>query len=202
MGGLYKSRGVKRSRVGSVVVPEAVKKYVNRRVNASGEKKFVSSAWNFTSSTTPTNTLLTGVAQGDDVGNRTGNQIRLKKVSIRGAFFANTGGASQEAIRVILYKPKDLAGLLTGGVNVPPDPQLHTVIFDKIMALAAASANAGGDTTADINWDFPLGNTIAQFDGTSAATLAAGQLYLYICSTAATNGPTAYGSAIVEFMDK
>lgn len=202
MGGLYKSRGVKRSRTGTMVVPEAVKKYVNRRVNASGEKKFVTSSWNFDTSTTASNSLLTGVAQGDDVGNRTGNQIRLKKVSIRAAFFANATGAAQEAVRVILYKPKDLAGLLTGGVNTMPDPQLHTVIHDKMIALSAWSANTGGLTVADLNWDFPLGGTIAQFDGTGASSLAAGQLYLYICSTTASNGPSAYGSAIVEFTDK
>lgn len=202
MGGIYK-RGVKRARTGTALaVPKAVKTYVSKRIKASGEKKFLIKSWNATTTTTPNNIHLTSVAQGDDVYQRTGNQIRLANVKIRMGLFSNSTGASAEPVRVIVYKPRDAAAAWLGGPNSFPDPQLHWILYDKMFALSAFTAATGGNLSVPVNLDLKLPGTLCSFDGVTGNDLSTGHLYLYIASGASTNGPIAYGCSEVEFTDK
>ncbi len=153
-------------------------------------------------------TLVSGIAQGDGVSGRTGDTVRLKRLSLR--LNCATFTDSNVTWRVIVFTDKRQVA----GTNPTVTQVLDTDSALSAYALAQAgrfrvfkdytfSQNArflNGDMADPSVWDLDLGNMEARWTG---GTTTAGQVYVLItcdvASAASMTGKPAAGDAATRF---
>lgn len=159
--------------------------------------------------TAPQFDLLTGIAQGDDVSNRSGRKILLKSVFIRGNLNINSS-ATQTNVRFMIIMDKNGNGATPGAAEVfnstssinlvlNPDNagERFKVLWDKNFNL---SINGRGNAT--VYKYIKLFNHCG-FDGTSGAVgdCTSNHLWLVTISSEATNTPAWSAFTRVRFID-
>ena len=154
---------------------------------------------------------LTAIGQGDDIGARQGNKVRMKHLSIKGSVAINAS-ATQTRLRMMIVRDNngsttqpaiaDLftsAGVFNQNRNKLGDPQTNSrfsILWDKFIQLS----DSGDSVQRAINYSTSLDHHVF-FSGTASTDEGKGAMYLFISSNEATNDPTVSVDAMVKFID-
>lgn len=151
-------------------------------------------------SITPGNTAvighLTSIAQGDGVGDRSGNEIALRRIEYRATITPNTSSAG-DAGRFILFRWKAPCGAVapqvshvlqvTTNVDSPYNPEYaESLVVLKDTKIYCAP----GSGTTGLNIQKMLGNSTASYVGTTGASFNEGQLFYVLVFADNTNKST------------
>lgn len=149
---------------------------------------------------TPGNTVAVGhlsaIAQGDGVGDRSGNEIALRKLEFRATCIPNIN-AQGDAGRLIIFKWRSAAGAVTPqaayvlqsitNVDSPYNPDYA----DSVVVLKDTKIYLGqGAGATGVNVQKMLGNTTASYVGTTGASFNENNVFFLILFSDATNTTT------------
>lgn len=149
------------------------------------------------------------IAQGDGIGQRTGNSILVKHLSVRGTFFL--GSVLQNAISHIFViqdnqqigdTPPAFSDIFTQ-VNGHPLMNSNNVGRFQILASKCVSLQAGSNISIPYSVDLPLDHHI-RFNGATATDLQKGGLFVVALSDLAVGSahkPTFYGWTRLTYYD-
>lgn len=137
---------------------------------------------------------LNEIAQGDDVGNRTGNSILAKSLLIR-IIAAMNATAITTFVRIIVFQDTSSLGTLptvgdvlqTVSTTAPLDVDhfgRYVILRDKLLSMDDSSRQ-----TFNLKWFLRL-NTHIKFTGTTASDYYKNSLFMLILSDQATNTPS------------
>ncbi len=195
---------------------------LNRRINRleTGQKGQEWVPHDVTVNATVTNTglisLLTGIPQGDDIGDRTGNKLRIQSIEAKGFILSNTAAtADVQHLRIIIFRDLEQHGtvpaiteLLEGGtyssLREKLNMQRFQVIYDEWIPMMNTGTAASPITNAKIfKFYKKTKGTKVNYIGTSAAQASQGKgnYYLALDGNQATNGPTFTVNFRVRFTD-
>ncbi len=157
-------------------------------------------------------THMTGVAQGNDENERSGNMIQLTSVSFSGKFVGTGGNTSN--VRVVCMQDMDNQGgvpLVTEvfvtstkaaeGDHRRADPnkmRRFKILYDKMYTIGGATAN--DNFSRGIKFSRKL-NSKCYFTGTLATSEGKGTVWLMILSDLAASIPLVTGTFKVTFKD-
>lgn len=170
-----------------------------------------------TMATTLTITPITLTAQGDGTSNRTGNKINIKSVSVH-VFIRNASGSNQPAVtKCFLWQEKNSNGLVPTAADLltnsttlmlsrlNPDHAGHEfkMIRSKVSNIGfqgdGVSEPAGGVQVTHFQFYKKL-NTIATYNGSTAAQSACFANHLYFGYFSDISGPVITAQSRVSFM--
>jgi len=171
--------------------------------------------WNTSSTvgtTPPTFDLLPGISNGSTVNTFTGDQIRLKSLSLR-MFITHTQSAAV-AVRVIIlrYFDEDLQGppnitdilttgggsYLTNGFKNPVTTRESKFLFDRTYAVQNYNSDDPTSDIQNVKIFLNLKNALVQFGDNSGIKIQKGGIYLVVLPTASVD---IEGSSIIHFTD-
>lgn len=183
-----------------------------RRLVHVPEEKSLDVDLNANVSNAGTLTLLSGIAQGTDVGQRVGNAIRATSITFRGRVGCNTAVTTYSVIRLILIRDTENSGSVpaladimeaTGG-SVGVRAPMNFINRDRFKVLwedmitVAPSFKYSQVVKGDLKLNLPVkyrgtGNTVA--------AAAEGTLYWVWVSDEATNTPSVALYTQLRFID-
>ena len=179
--------------------------YLKGLVNT--EYKFVDSELALTPSTTPSLTLLNGIARGDTVSEREGRMTRIKSVQLRFTSSVNAS-ATASVLRLILFIDKGPEGSAPTATDVVSginglrnlDERKNIVILkDWYYHLVPGQSNHRKEIHYYKKLDM---KTLFNGNNTGAVTdVEANSLYFYAQSSESTNTPSISGHARVRYID-
>ena len=155
---------------------------------------------------------VTGIAQGDDVNERQGNMITLRKLNVRGSVLKNSASSVPTKLRIMVVRdnlgtttPPTIGSMFStvavfaANQNADGDPQTvarFTVLMDRFISLVddATSEQQGFSMTKTLN-------STCLFTGTAASNEGKGCLYLFIASSETTNDPVVAADAQIFYTD-
>ncbi len=153
---------------------------------------------------------LTAIAQGDNIGNRQGNKIRMKHISVRGSVAINAS-ATATRLRMMIVRDNNgsttipaitalfsSSGVFNQNRNKLGDPQTNSrfsIIFDKFLLL-----NQDGREQGAVNYSSSLDHHV-YFSATASTDEGKGALYLFISSNEATNDPIVSVDCMLKWID-
>lgn len=150
---------------------------------------------------TPVDSSLATIAQGTDEAQRVKNQVHI--TGIRGDMFI-TGSDSTNAIRVILYIPKDANYSMNNEspklpFNGAVDLDKFTVLKDFFVCTSSTGANC---KRLRIRKRFSGNGVRVQYSGPSGGTFTKNPIYLYMVSDSlAVGDPTVNGYVRLYYKD-
>lgn len=163
-------------------------------------------------SSTSNNVMLNGIAQGDNIMDRTGNSCLLKRLDIRGYVQMNSASAANDqgvriAVVVDTQQISDDTAIAFQDVfeAVQPltsflqDSQLgrFTVLYDKVFHLS----DLAGSFRKEFSVSVPLG-LHARYNGTAATDIQKNGIWmLTVSDEAATSYPRVVYNARLRFHD-
>lgn len=159
----------------------------------------------FTSSGSTTS--LCGIAAGDAVNERTGNQIIGKRLLFRALMEINAS-ATDSALRLIIGYDKENVGSnpavtdvlasseVTGMYEQKNNKGRFKILYDKVHIVNAAASGL-----KMIKALIPLKNLKIEYSGTSAANRRKNSLFLLGIGTEAANYPQLYWNSRLEYLD-
>lgn len=157
-------------------------KYLRGLVNSELYKVDVNTSLTFTS--TPTVTLLTGIAQGDGDGARTGNSVLMKSLNCR--FSCNAGTAANTFATVIIFMDMQQASdtnptaadVLENSTNYASFLNSETVGRYKILQRKILNLNniKSGSAYWQLSVIRPQGHHL-RFNGANATDTQKGHIY-------------------------
>lgn len=171
-------------------------KYIKGLVNSELYKVDATGALTYTS--TPTITLLTGIAQGDGDGARTGNSVLMKNLNLR--FSCSAGTAANTYGTVIIFEDLQQASdtnptaadVLENSTNYNSFLNSDTVGRYKILQRKRMNLNniKSGSMMWDLVVDRPEGHHL-RFNGANATDTQKGHIYALTLSdqAAGANAP-------------
>lgn len=171
----------------------------------NSEKKRYDLTHSFSISTTPTFTLLSGLAEGDDVANRIGNSILAKYLTFD-YYVSMNGSASRSTVRVLVFADTQNNGTtpavadlligsnLTSPIN-PDNTQRFTVLFDDHIDLSQ-----NGDGIRTIKHYIPL-NFHIRYTASGGTAVTKNNIYMMVVSNEATNTPAFVGDSRLVYYD-
>lgn len=173
------------------------------------EIKEVTTTSSATISSTGTVSALTQIAEGDDESQRSGRQIMLKSVQIRGFVSnADTTQGNASLVRIMILRDNSfgstaplVADVLQSSSTIGLRAQevekraAVTVLYDK---LSHVDVNSRNQFTFE---KFKKLNSKCIFDGTASTTSNKGGLYLLLLSNRAVSGPTVATQVRVRYAD-
>lgn len=200
-----------RSKGGKFQTPLATKKYVKRYIARNTEAKYQTSTLdNTTMAVTGTITKVMTVAQGDTDSTRDGDELKIKRITIRGSVNVNnTAVYNRTRLIIFQWKPDDtslvptVAMILNGTGNVTEIVEGITnhdrsnqfnILFDKTM-----NVNYYGVPQFHIRKTLKKFNTIQKF--TAGASTGSGQIYALYAGDQVTNAPTLNLQTYMSFTD-
>lgn len=139
---------------------------------------------------------LSAIAQGDGVGDRTGNEIALRKIEFRATVIPNSS-AQGDAGRFILFRWKGPCGAVapqishvlqsTTNIDSPynPDYAESLVVLKDTKVYCSSGSGATG-----LNIQKMLGNANASYVGTTGSSFNEGQLFFVLLFAENTNKST------------
>jgi len=160
--------------------------------------------YNLDSGTSPTTsgtlTLLSGIAQGTDVGNRVGNAIFVTDIRVSGRALVNAAVTTFSTARMILLRDNENAGATpvladilesTSGAVVTRSPKnfvnrkRFTFLYDELFVLVP-----GQSSCLPIGVDMRINREVLyRGTGNTVAAAAEGTLYLLTISDETVNFP-------------
>jgi len=152
-------------------------------------------------------TSLSGIAQGDDVNTRDGNQITAKRLIFRGLLRINAS-ANDTSVRLIIAADRECVGSnpavsdvlasaeVTGMYEMKNNKGRFNILYDEVHTVNAA---ASGEKF--FKKLIPLKNMKIDYSGSSAANRRKNNLILLGISTEDTNYPLLFWNTRLEFTD-
>ncbi len=153
---------------------------------------------------------LCGIAQGDDISNRTGSKIRAKYLRARGKVVINAS-ATASSLRIMIVRDNlgtttapgidDLFASVTdfhNNKNKDGDPQSNarfSILWDKFILLDAVFKSQ-----VAFDYNMSLDHHIS-FTGTSATDEGKGCIYALMASSEATNDPVVTADVMIKWLD-
>ncbi|UOF79238.1 capsid protein [Circoviridae sp.] len=196
----YRKRYRKSSGSGFASAYKAVSKYTNWptiwsainniRSLINVEHKYVDTSYTTAISSTGALTHLTSIAQGNDVGDRGGNSVKLTSLFMRGDLTINAS-ATISAVRIMVFIWNDntapVATDLLDADNVNSNRNLEK--SDKIRVICDKRYNLIVSTEKR---SFPIScysklHHHLKFTGAAGTTYESGSIWLYVVSSEATN---------------
>lgn len=181
-------------------------------------KGLVNSELNYseaTNTTSPSDTgllvLLNSLAEGDDVGGRTGRQIRMKSLEMRHQYTANST-AIYSRVRCIIFVDKQPSGTAPAATDL-----LDTSVFPLITAMRNRANTRRFKVLMDKSWQLVYGTASAikethhyikmnipvVFKGTSTgiSNISSNALYCLLISNQPTNTPGVQTNFRISYRD-
>lgn len=177
---------VKRQRRQTIPVAKPVKKYVKRCMDRIIEKKYVDGTVTFTNAPvagTVNANYLCGITLGTSDTSRTGNTIRVKRITIKGQF-NNSGISNYWDNRMIAFWDRQPNGAAPTNSTVISQASVHgpyahdyvvgwggsrfEIVSDKRTCANAQLATTGTVVKYEMKWK---GNKVVRFSG-NAGTVA------------------------------
>lgn len=216
----YTTAGSYKKRRASVAQTASAALTLARRVARSVETKAVSvNASGTISSSAPTVTHVTAIAQGDDTTNRSGDFISLTRFRFRGVLTNNGASAFQPLVRILVvqnlrqqqdtdadmgrqYNAESIYGMNLASVGFK-NLMVH---YDKVHQAPMVSQSASTPT-------FQVGRRFIEFDlyfkksikvaynGTTAADIDGNGLYVIMVSDLSSNMPSVTWYGLAEYTD-
>lgn len=194
-------------RPGKGRVPRAVRTFVQRKIQRNIETKFRLATYSGSnipdSASTPINTLLNAVGQGDTQNARNGNQIFA--TGFYGKFVL-AAGDSTNIVRVVMYIPKDSQYTFYSsppGITSLIDQDKFTVLYDRYISLD--TYNPQKVLTIARKWNRGSRRGIqCQYSGTGSTESdpSKNPIYIYFVSdSSAVAHPTVTGNFRLYFKD-
>jgi len=162
--------------------------------------------------TTGTLTLLSGIAQGTDVGQRVGNSIFVTDVRVSGRVVINAAVTSFSTARLVLLRDNENSGAApvlsdileaTGSTVVTRSPRnflnrkRFTFLYDELFVLAPNSPSA-----LPIGFDMKINREVRyRGTGNTVAAAAEGTLYLMCVSDETSSPPNLTTYIQYQFID-
>ena len=145
-------------------------------------------------------TLLSGIAQGTDIGQRIGNSVFVTDIRISGRVAINSAVTTFSTARMVLIRDNENSGAApvlsdileaTGSTVVTRSPKNYlnrkrfTFLYDELFVLAPGSASA-----LPIGVDMRINREVTyRGTGNTVAAAAEGTLYLLVVSDEVGNAP-------------
>lgn len=195
----FKKRVYKRKPYRRVPIRKVVQKAINKNIELKKDITTFAGSTIQDSARAPIDVNLSGIAQGDDQGTRSGRALRI--TSIKGDFFI-TGADATNSIRVILYKPKNNGDSLSGDAlqfNQVVDTDKYVVFRDLNITTSAA----GNDNRRVKFWKSWGGAGLeVKYDGITVNDCVQNLVRLYMVSDSlAIADPGLNGGVTVFFRD-
>lgn len=153
---------------------------------------------------------LVAINQGDGDGQRTGNSIFVRSVSMKGSVEWNSTQSVPQRLRMMLVIDKQQVGdtipspsdvLDTTGTSFAPYSMLNDTTVGRFTILKSRMYNVSSEKpVVDFNWNINLRHHV-RYNGTTSSDIQKGGLYLLLISDAATNGPTVFRFIRVSYHD-
>lgn len=173
------------------------------------EKKKHDAQVNTTIGTTGNVQILSGIAQGDGIGNREGNSIKVNSLYLRGALTIH-GSATASICRIMLVRDKQQIGDTEPALSDVLQSVDHTsplnsatvgrfkIMWDKTYVLKQTT-----NTTIFFKKYFKLARSRlhCRFNAGAATDLQKNHLYLMIVTSEATNLPAVVIDSRLGFID-
>lgn len=150
------------------------------------------------------------IAQGDDIGSRTGNSILLRNMYIRGRLTVNNNVTNYSRVMIALVKDKQQVADTTPAITdiftsaTDPDTLLLTnalgrfkIMWRKTYILTTAS---GGMCGHDIHKYWTVRDHV-RYNGTSSTDIQRNGYYLVVISDEAVNYPVVSFNARTSYHD-
>lgn len=214
----YRKRGYRRRRVAwynrkysvAQLASKAIKgvNYLRGLVNS---EKFKHDTAGSTSGITDSGTVfhLTNIGQGDGDGQRTGNSIFVRNVSIR-ARLTKSSSVNTTSVRVILFIDKQQIGdtppgvsdvLSSAGTATSYLAHLNPNTVGRFTVLRSRVYSLTDDTPIRFfNWNVNLRHHV-RYNGNLAADIQRGGIYLLVVSSVNSNGPDLIRTVRVSYHD-
>jgi hypothetical protein len=178
---------------------EAVSKMLKKHDLATRELKLAGAVNNAFVTSTPTVTLLTGIAQGDNVTDRDGFQVNLMDLEVN--FSVSVGSTSKEdLVRVMIVRDTmNLGSTPTSSdimnasdprafLNIIPSiAKRFVVVHDEMLSLV----NTSEHQIRTIRFVKRMNDIPLTFSGTGSTAVHKNAIYLWICGGTSVND-TAY----------
>lgn len=152
---------------------------------------------------------LTNIGQGDDDGQRTGNSIFVRGVSIRGTLSKNSS-STDSRVRLMLVIDKQQVGdtnpavsdiLDSTGTSLSVYSFLNDTTVGRFTILKSRMYALTEDTpTINVNWHFNLRHHV-RYNGPLASDVQRGGIYLVGISNEATNAVSFARAIRVSYHD-
>lgn len=165
-----------------------------------------------TPSTTGVLTLLSGLAQGTDIGNRVGDVIKVTRVSWNGRVAISSASSTFSTVRLIMFRDSENAGSVpvladileaTGGTTAARSPinfinrKRFNVLWDQMIVLDSTS-----QYSEVVRGDMIVNKTVRyRGTGNTVAAAAEGTIYWLFVSDEATNVPSVVIYTQLQFVD-
>lgn len=177
-------------------------------------KQFISSTVGAVGTSGTTWSLMTSIAQGTDVFQRVGNEIRIRRIRFRAFITSNTSGSTTPTVvRIIIVKANQQIQDITPtfGFVVPPvalpfldyncnqntqnSNQFCTVLHDSRHVLDVQGP-AGKMLDVDKKVNFKV-----HFNGVTSSDIQKNGIYVYVASNQSSLQPIVDSISITEFID-
>lgn len=181
-GRYYSQRGNPKRPRGGPLTPADVRKIVRRQAETKLHTVFQN---DLVDNTVDTVVPLCSIDHGTEENDRVANEIRMKKLRIKG--YGVNSAAGNRVLRVQIVKAKT-GSLSSSDFNGPFNDDIqarsnYTVLYDRfLLCQDAGIAGEGQSFTADID----LRDAICKWDGNLASDFAHGQLYIVLASNTAS----------------
>jgi len=191
----------RRPKVGKTV-RKFVKNAIRKNEQSDAHYCYVSSV-GYTNTTTPVVSLLSNIAQGDDINNRTGNDCKaISRLSLNMTAYYNTSSAEPETFRYVVFQDRmqvpgtNPTALQLFGTTLPTSYELYNwtnlsakrfVILKDETISNITSIDGRIRVERKLRLDIPIKRFT--FSGTTGTSTISPGLYLMTwCPTEATNG--------------
>lgn len=153
---------------------------------------------------------LVALNQGDGDGQRTGNSIFVRTISMKGSVEWNNTQSLPQRLRMMLIIDKQQIGdtipdpsdvLDTTGTAFAPYSMLNDTTVGRFTILKSRLYNISSERpVVNFNWNLNLRHHV-RYNGTTSSDIQRGGIYLLLISDAATNGPTVFRCIRVSYHD-
>lgn len=161
-------------------------------------------------SATSNNVLLNGIAQGDNIGQRTGNSLLMKRIDIKGYVQMNGTATDVQGVRIALVLDtqqisddstigfEDVFEATQPLTSFMQDSQLgrFTVLWDRTFHVTEVN----GNFRVPYKISVPLGLHV-RYNGTAATDLQKHGMWLITVSDASANYPTVVYNSRLRYHD-
>jgi len=186
--------------MGNSTVKRVTKAPRRRRIQRVPEQKNANFDVNTAPPTTGNLTLLSGIAQGTDVGQRVGNNIYVERMTGLGRVVIAAAVTTFSTARVIVLRDNENLGVVpaladilesTGSSVVTRSPKnfinrkRFTFLYDELFVLSPGTSSA-----LPISFDMAINRAVSyRGTGNTVAAAAEGTLYLLLLSDETVNAP-------------